>query len=232
MPALLTTLDGRFPIACHDHVAVLYRGSDAAFRFASFLDEGLGVGDLCLCVAGENFEREMVSKLRSLRPGLDSFLNSRQLTFDRGAADLAALRDRLQKTFASAERARAPALRWLEEAGWAEAAGLPQADYFELHALMNYQVKHYPSATICQFAADLLDPRQICSAIAVHRHLIIENTFVRDNPFYVPPEKFLPLGEKERYQKIEEAFRDVGLDMGKLLAALQGYGKLHPDPVP
>jgi MEDS: MEthanogen/methylotroph, DcmR Sensory domain len=226
MPPLLTTLDGRFPIACHEHVAVLYRGSEAALRFASYLDEGLGCGDLCFCMAGEDFELEMVKRLRAKRPGLDDFLNSLQLTFDRGAQDPTALRDRLQRTFARAERERAPALRWLEDAGWAEAASLSQAHYFEFHALMNLQVKHYPSAAICQFALDSLDAHQLCLAIAVHRHLIIENTFVRDNPFYIPPEKFMSLGEKERSEQMGSVFRDVGFEVDKLLAALEGYGKL------
>jgi MEDS: MEthanogen/methylotroph, DcmR Sensory domain len=232
MPPLLTTLDGRFPIACHEHVAALYRGVEAAFRFTPFLDEGLASGDYCVIVADENFAHEMLNRLRSIRPGLDDFLNSRQLNFDHGAADLTRMRGRLQNAFAESERADAPALRWLEQAGWKDAVGLPQAQYFEFHALINLQVKHYPSAAICQFPLDSLDALALCSVITVHRHLIIENTFVRDNPFYVPPEKFLSQGEKERYQQAEKALREVGFETDKLLAALEGYGKLHPESAP
>ncbi len=227
MPALLTTLEGRFPIACHEHVAVLYRGSEGAFRFISFLDEGLASGDLCHCMADEAMQVELMRRLRSLRPELDLCLKSGQLSFDAGTADRTELAKGLKQAFARAERSRAPALRWFDVAGWAQAAGLSPEQYFEFHALMNYQVKHYPSAAICQFALDSLDPDHLCSAIAVHRHLIIENTFVRDNPFYSPPEKFLSVGEPERRQEVREAFRDVGFDPDKLLAALEGYGKLH-----
>lgn len=227
MPSLLTTLEGRFPIARHEHVAAFYRGREDAFRFVSFLNEGLASGDLCCCVGDAKFEGEMLARLRGLCPDLDSFIRSRQLTCHRGAPEAIALRDHLQEVFARAERQRAPALRWLEQEGWAEAAGLPTAHYFEFHALMNFQVKHYPSAAICQFALDGLDPRALCAAIVVHRHLIIENTYVRDNPFYVPPEKYLSLGDKERHREIEKAIRDVGFNTDKLLAALQGYGQIH-----
>jgi hypothetical protein len=227
MPALLTTLEGRFPIACHEHVAVLYRGGEGAFRFVSYLAEGLASGDLCHCMADEDTQSGLIRRLRDLRPSLDLFLKSGQLSFNAGNSDRAELAKGLKQAFARAERARAPALRWLDVAGWAEEAGLPAEHYFEFHALMNYQVKHYPSAVICQFALDSLDPESLCSAIAVHRHLIIENTFVRDNPFYSPPEKFLSLSEEEREREVRAAFRDVGFDADKLLAALEGYGKLH-----
>ncbi|HET7840233.1 MAG TPA: MEDS domain-containing protein [Terriglobia bacterium] len=228
MPALLTMLEGRFPIARHEHVAALYRGREGAFRFVAFLNEGLAGGELCCCVGTEEYQSELLARLRNLRPDVDDFLATRQLTLDRGAPDAKAMRDHLQGVFARAEKSRAPALRWLEEAGWAGATGLPQARYFEFHALLNFQVKHYPGAAICQFALDTLDPPTLCAAIAVHRHLIIENTFVRDNPFYVPPEKYLSLYEKDRHHEVEKAFRDVGFDTDKLLAALQGYGRLHP----
>ncbi len=232
MPSFLTTLEGRFPIARHEHVAAFYRGREGAFRFVTFLNEGLSGGELCCCWGNEGFQKELLSRLRVLRADVDAFLASRQLTLDRGEADAAAIRDQLQEVFARAEQSRAPALRWLEESGWAVAAGLARAHYFEFHALLNFQVKHYPSAAICQFALDTLDPPAICAAIAVHRHLIIENTFVRDNPFYVPPEKYLSLDKKVRHQEVEKAFRDVGFDMQKLLAALQGYGSLHSGSLP
>lgn len=178
-------------------------------------------------MADEYLQNEIIGRLRSLRPALDRCLDSGQLSFNAGASDRAELAKDLKQTFARAERARAPALRWLDVAGWAEPAGLPSEHYFEFHALMNYQVKHYPSAAICQFALDALDPDQLCSVIATHRHLIIEDTFVRDNPFYAPPEKFLSLEEPVRRQEVKEAFRDVGFNTDKLLAALEGYGKLH-----
>jgi MEDS: MEthanogen/methylotroph, DcmR Sensory domain len=225
-PSLLTKLENRFPIARHEHVAVLYRGGESAFRFASFLSEGLMNGDLCCYVAPEGFHREMLGELRRLGLNPDPYLKSGKLGLDAGAGESAALRNKLPREFARAERAHAPAFRWLEEGSWAESARLSMPEYFEFHALLNYQVKHYPSAALCQYALDTLQPHHLFSAIAVHRHLIIERTFVRDNPFYITPEKYLPLTLEERKRDVENAFREVGFDVAKLLEALAGYGKL------
>ena len=223
-PPLFIKLGGRFPIARHEHVAVLYRGS--AFRFASFLTEGLANGDLCVYVAPEGFHRGMLGAMRGLDLNPAPFVASRQLCLDAGTSDWPALQKMLPQAFARAERLGAPALRWLEEGGWAGPAGLPMSRYFEFHALLNYQVKHYPSAAVCQYNLDSLDLPHLPAVLAVHRHLIIENTFVRDNPFYITPEKYLPLSVEERERDVAGLFREVRFDVEKLLENLAGYGSL------
>jgi hypothetical protein len=205
LPPLFIKLGGRFPIARHEHVAVLYRGD--AFRFASFLAEGLAYGDVCFYVAPESFHRGMLGAIRGLDLNPAPFVASRQLCLDAGTSDW-------------------PALRWLEEGGWAAPAGLPMFRYFEFHALLNYQVKHYPSAAVCQYNLDLLDPSHLPAVLAVHRHLIVENTFVRDNPFYITPERYLSLNVEEREGDVASLFREVGFDVETLLENLGGYGNL------
>lgn len=229
-PPLLTRLEDRYPIARHEHVAVLYRGRSRAFRFASFLAEGLQNGDLCYYLAPETFHAEMLQALRGLVPDLEPFRRSDQLTFDCGSADFAEMRDRLRQTFAHAERRRVPALRWLEEADWTVPAGLPLHRFFEFHSILNYQVKHYASAALCQYDLDAIEPLHLFSTIAVHRHLLLEDSYVRDNPFYIPPEKFLPLSIEDRERDMATVFRDVGFDVRKLLDALAGYGNLRGGP--
>ena len=223
-PPLFTKLGNRFPVARHEHIAVLYRGS--AFRFASFLAEGLAGGDLCYYVAPESFHREMLGALRALEVNPAAFAASRALCLEAGTSDWATLEKTLPRAFARAERARAPALRWLEEGRWAAEAGLSMPRYFEFHAQLNFQVKHFPCAAVCQYALDSLDPSELHSVLAVHRHLIIENTFVRDHPFYITPEKYLPLSLEERERGVAGLFREVGFDVGKLLENLAGYGNL------
>jgi len=229
MPApLFTHLDGRFPIYAHDHVAVLYRGESAAFRFASFLAEGLTRGDLCQYLAPAGMHAEMLATVHASQVGPESFLKSQEVRVGEGFPEFAALCDWTQRTFVEAEHARAPALRWLEEGSWANAAGFPAEKFFEFHALLNYQVKHYPSAALCQYSLDQLEPDSLFPAIATHRHLLIENTLVRDNPFYIPAEKFIPLGPDQRRQSLMTLFREVGFDVEKLLEAIAAYGRIHP----
>jgi hypothetical protein len=50
---------------------------------------------------------------------------------------------------------------------------------------------------------------------------------VRDNPFYIPAEKFIPLSRQERERDLLQLFREVGFDLSKLLATLAGYGRLR-----
>jgi hypothetical protein len=55
----------------------------------------------------------------------------------------------------------------------------------------------------------------------------VEGVLVRDNPFYIPAEKFLPLSPAERERDLLRLFRDVKFDVTKLLAALTGYAQLQ-----
>lgn len=229
MPApLFTYLDGRFPILAHDHVAVLYRGRPEAFRLASFLAEGLQRGDLCHYLAPATFHSDMMESIRALKIDPDPHVSSQTLRLHEGLSDFHALRAETQQTFADAEHARAPAVRWLEEGSWPEPTNFPMGQFFEFHAILNYQVKHYPSAALCQYSLDQLKPDHLFSAIATHRHLLVEETLVRDNPFYIPAEKFIPLSPEERQRDLAKVFREVGFDVEKLLAVIAGYGRLHP----
>ncbi|MGD0694871.1 MAG: MEDS domain-containing protein [Terriglobia bacterium] len=227
-PPLFTQLDGRIPIQAHDHVAVLYRERSAAFAMAPFLSEGLERGDFCHYLAPSSFHAEMLEKLRGLNVDPDPYLRSQMLRLRKGLDDIGALREETRQTFEEAEHAHAPAVRWLEEGSWPDPAGFPMARFFEFHAILNYQVKHYPSVALCQYPLDRLDPHHLFSAIATHRHLLIDGTLIRDNPFYIPAEKFIPLSPQERESDLMRVFRDVGFDVEKLLEALAGYGRLHP----
>jgi hypothetical protein len=50
---------------------------------------------------------------------------------------------------------------------------------------------------------------------------------VRDNPFYVPVERFLPMSAAEREQNLLRLFREVQFDVDKLLSALAGYAQVQ-----
>lgn len=223
-PPLFTQLDGRIPLQAHDHIAVLYRESSAAMAMAPFLSEGLKGGDFCHYLAPASFHLEMLAKLRDLKVDPEPYLASGSLRLRKGLANTGALRSQTRNTFEDAERAGATAVRWLEEGSWPEQAGFPMAQFFEFHTILNYQVKHYPSVALCQYSLERLDPHHLFSAIATHRHLLVNSTLIRDNPFYIPAEKFIPLSPQEREGDLMRVFRDFGFDIEKLLEALAGYG--------
>jgi hypothetical protein len=222
---LLTHLEGGIPMLQHEHVAVLYRGGgEEAFRQAPFLAEGVERGDLCVFLAPSDLCREMKSRVRSLV----SPLKDAPLRLIEGAADFATLRDTCQQVFDEAERTGAPAVRWLEDGLWPAASEFPMPHFFEFHALLNYQVKHYPSAAICQYDLERFGPPHLFQAIAVHRHLVVNGSLVRDNPFYIPAEKFIPLAPAEREGDLVELYRAVGFDVARLLDSLSAYGRMQP----
>jgi hypothetical protein len=99
--------------------------------------------------------------------------------------------------------------------------------FFELHARLNYLVKHYPSVALCEYNAEQMEIPHLFSAIAVHRHLMVVGTLVRDNPFYIPAEKFLAMSPEDRERDLRDVFREVGFDLEKLLSTLAGYGQLQ-----
>ena len=76
---VFTRLEGRIPISRHDHVAVLYRGRDAAFRLASFLAEGLERGESCHYLAPRAFHAGMIDEVKKHAGNLDRFFAARNL---------------------------------------------------------------------------------------------------------------------------------------------------------
>lgn len=222
-PPLLTTLEAGIPVLCHEHVAVIYTGRANAFRHGSFLAEGIERGDVCVYLAPPEYHAEMRSRVGGEIPQAEAG----RLRVLGGAADFETLCEMCRQTFIEAESAGAPALRWLEDGLWPAAAEFPMPHFFEFHALLNYQVKHYPSAALCQYDLERLPTPHLFQAIAVHRHLIVNGLLVRDNPFYIPAEKFIPLAPQDRERDLQSLFREVGNEWPRLLDALVGYGRLQ-----
>jgi hypothetical protein len=208
-------------------VAILYRGRAEAFRVASFLAEGLKCNDLCVYLAPDDYQAEMLSRLRSLSVEVDRHTRDGTFRLHHGLDTFQSLQEWAKAIFAEAERAVAPSLRWLEEGQWPASLGFPMSQFFEFHALLNFQVKHYPSVALCQYDLEQIATHHLFTAIAVHRHLLVEDALVRDNPFYIPAEKFLPLSPAERERDLLRLFHDVQFDVMKLLAALAGYAQLQ-----
>ena len=113
---VFTYLEGHTPIHRHEHVAILYRGRTAAFSQAGFLSEGLAAGDQCCYLAPSAFQAEMLSRLRTLGADLDHHLRTRTLLLQRGMSGSRELLEWTQHLFIEAERARRPAVRWLDKA--------------------------------------------------------------------------------------------------------------------
>ena len=223
---LFTYLHGRIPLHRHEHVAILYRGRPEAFSVASFLADGLKCNDLCVYLAPDDYQAEMLNRLRSLPVEVDRRIGDGTFRLHHGLDTYQSLQEWTEAIFIDAERGGAPAIRWLEEGLWPAPLDFPMPQFFEFHALLNYQVKHYPSVALCQYDLEQIATHDLFTAIAVHRHLLVEGALVRDNPFYIPAEKFLPLSPEERERYLLRLFREVSFDTQKLLAALAGYGQL------
>jgi len=169
----------------------------------------------------------MLSRLRAQPVDVERRIADGGFRLHHGLDSFQALREWTQAIFTDAERAAAPLLRWLEEGLWPAPLGFPMPHFFEFHALLNFQVKHYPSVALCQYDLDQIATHHLLTAIAVHRHLLVEGALVRDNPFYVPAEEFLPLSTTERERDLIRLFKDVRFDVRELLATLTGYARIQ-----
>jgi hypothetical protein len=225
-PSVFTHLFDRIPLAPHEHVAVLYRGREAAYRTAGFLAEGLAGLDTCLYLAPEADHGEMLARIKAAGVDPKPYTRSGTLRLRTGAKSLRELEAEARDFFLDAEHLLAPGVRWLEDGAWPGAVRFPPERFFDFHAVLNLQVKHYPSVAVCQYDLEKIPTPELLRAIAVHRHLVIEETLVRDNPFYIPAEKFLPLSVPERDRTLADSFREVGFDRAKLLETLAGYGRV------
>ena len=170
---LFTYLRGRTPLYRHEHVAILYRDRVEAFSAVSFLAEGLKGNDLCVYLAPDDYQAEMLNRLRALPVEVDRHTRDGSLRLQRGLDTFQSLQEWTQAVFADAERTAAPSLRWLEEGLWPAPLGFPMPHFFEFHALLNYQVKHYPSVALCQYDLEQIETPHLLTAIAVHRHLVV-----------------------------------------------------------
>jgi hypothetical protein len=231
-PPIFTYIDARIPMRCYEHVAALQRSNGAAARGAGFLGEGLHQGQRCCYLAPAALHPGMRSRLRELGLEVDRQVKKQALLFPPPVMEADDLLDWMKAFFAAAEAAHVPAVRWLEDGIWTPPARIPVPLFFEFHSHLNYLVKQYPSVALCQYDTDLLDLPHLFSAIAVHRHLLVQGTLVRDNPFYIPAEKFLTLSTEEREHDLRGAFREVGFDLERLFSTLAGYGRLQQPESP
>ncbi len=229
-PRAFTYLDARIPIRSNEHIAILHHGGSAPAQGAEFLSEGLRRGHRCCCVAPAAMRLDMLARLRERGTDVERHLQDQSLQFPLTARGASELLDYAKKIFTEAEAARLPAVRWLEEGVWARPTEISVPQFFELHSRLNYLVKQYPSAALCRYDIGDLEIPHLFLAIAVHRHLLVEDTLIRDNPFYIPAEKFLAMSPEDRERDLRDVFRDVGFDLGKLLSTLAGYGRLQRPP--
>ena len=229
-PPIFTYIEARVPVRCNEHMAIVQRGGGAAAQGAEFLSEGLSRGHRCCFLAPAALHPGMLTRLGELGVDLERHLDNRTLHFPLAARGVAQLLDWAKRFFAEAETARAPAVRWLEEGVWARPEVISVEQFFGLHTRLNYLVKQFPSVALCYYSTENLEIPHLFSAIAVHRHLLVEGTLVRDNPFYIPAEKFLAMSPEDRERDLRDVFREVGFDLEKLFSTLAGYGQLQEPP--
>jgi MEDS: MEthanogen/methylotroph, DcmR Sensory domain len=226
-PPLLCYLHNEIPVARHDHIAILYSGPDAAFELAPFLAEGLRQGEMAVYLGPLQTQSGMLARLRQDGVRTDAHFDNDTLRMRGGFADYADLRAWTQRVFHDAEDRGLAAVRWVEEGLWPHSSGFPLPEFYEFHALLNLQVKLYPSAILCQYNFEQVEVHALFSALSLHRHLIVNGKLIRNNPFYIPAEKFLTLAAEERERDLMAVYKEVNFNLPKLLEALLGYGSLE-----
>jgi hypothetical protein len=224
---VFTYIDAQVPLHCHEHVAIIHRGEAPAAQATQFVREGLDRGQWCCFPASAARHAALRARLEDLGVDVERHLSGRTLRLPLPSSTAGDWLEGAKQFFAEAETAKIPAVRWLEEGVGAKPAAISVPQFFELHARLNYLVKQYPSVVLCLYDTERMEIPHLFSVIGVHRHLLVEGTLVRDNPFYIPAEKFLAMSPEDREHNLRDVFREVGFKLEKLLSTLAGYGHLQ-----
>lgn len=224
---VLNYLDERIPLRWHEHVAVLHQRSEGAPSAMEFISDGLRAGQRCFYLGGSEHRATLLTRLRQSGLDLEKHQNGNALQFPPDLRRADHVLDWASQCFAEAEAAGAPAVRWLEQEMWAGPSGLSPGRFFALHCQLNYLVKHYPIVALCYYDKHQIEVPHLFHALTVHRHLVLDGVLVRDNPFYIPPEKYVSMKSAQREHGLRELWREMDFDLERLLSTLAGYGQLQ-----
>ncbi len=220
-------LEGRIRVPLHRHLLVLYHQERERFRWAGFLIEGLRQGSVCVHLAPQEAQRRMLEILRARRKESEVLGKEEgTLFFPQAARARPELWNIANGYLLDAEKQGAPDVRWLEELDWLQSTDGFFEEHFEFEAKLNLLVKLYPTLALCHCPIDRIKSVVGLSVLALHRHLLIGDELIENNPLYIPPERFLAMSRKAREAELFDLMRQFGFDMDRLVESLRGYGRL------
>lgn len=177
------------------HVCYFYSGDDTLKRTLSFVRAGLDQpGEVGVIFADASRFEGLLAWLQEGYPGdVQEHVRSRKLLLIGGAPDLRSLLSGIGGELDRAMADGAKAFRFLGFIAWGQPGWPDDRTILEFEARVNDVVMAYPAVIICTYGVPTLGgPRLVHGGMQTHPIVMIADTTVAPNPFYVPPERFVP----------------------------------------
>lgn len=169
---------------------------DALLRF---LSRGLRNGETAACFS-ENisehaleawFSKEGLSLADERASGRFALAKTRAVYFEEGRFDPDRMLALLRKFHDDSVAAGRPGARVIGEMS-PEIARIPGGSrLFEYESRVNCLLRDHPVTAVCQYDAHAFDGATIMDILSVHPMMVVRGAVIL-NPFYIPPEEFIP----------------------------------------
>jgi MEDS: MEthanogen/methylotroph, DcmR Sensory domain len=193
------SLDVVGTLGLHRHVCAFFNSVDEQHRvLRSFVMGGFGSGEKSLHIVDPELREDHLRWLGQAGIDVDGALESGQLEvrlwqdaylregrFDQDAM-LALVEEQLRSSAATGFRC----LRFLGHMEWSLLDKLGVGDLLEYETRLNYVVPKYDDVIICTYELPKFGASVMMDVLRTHPVVIIGG-LLQENPFFVPPERFL-----------------------------------------
>jgi hypothetical protein len=181
------------PITLGSHLIYFWESDLEFARGVRFLEPGLAGYDHCLVFGHDEANDKVLRQLESKGLDIAALLRDRRITLLRRETSASTTLSDIEDIFKAAVRAGAPAIRYLGNLGFGEAA-LPGSgidDVLELEARVTALAGRFPAVVVCMYDVNTLPGRLILRGGFQTHPLAVCGDHLRHNPHYIPEAEFL-----------------------------------------
>lgn len=212
-------------IKVHDHTCSLYETPEEQFSVITpFIRQGLLDNAKCIYVADENPVGEVIKRLSSAIPDIESYiakgalvlLDKSKAYLEHGYFSPELMIEAIKILVSESKQQGYGNLRITGEMTWA-LSGEPGAErLMEYESRVNHLYESLDAMAICQYNISLFSPETIKHLLLTHPVIIYKGNFCR-NFNYVTPEEYLR--ENDRYAEVNRTLEQI-LDVERREKAL------------
>jgi len=190
-------------LALHQHLCLIYATQEEQFSAAiPFLKIGLERGEKCLYVADSKTTAALTNVMRADGTDVDAAIRQGSFAITKGYplpgnfvpdGMVAFLAESVQ----SARLAGYSALRVIGEMSWLTGIERRPERLMEFEAKVNHVFRDHDALAICQYDRRVFPPEVLLEILRTHP-TVAYDSFVCENPYYVPPDEYLNPDHHER----------------------------------
>ncbi len=183
-------------LALHQHLCLIYATQEEQFSAAiPFLKIGLERGEKCLYVADSKTTAALTNVMRADGTDVDAAIRQGSFAITKGYplpgnfvpdGMVAFLAESVQ----SARLAGYSALRVIGEMSWLTGIERRPERLMEFEAKVNHVFRDHDALAICQYDRRVFPPEVLLEILRTHP-TVAYDSFVCENPYYVPPDEYL-----------------------------------------